>query len=915
MEFFFQDFNDPYHVFHEGGDRAFDLKPHPATDPTRNQPAPRPSNGNFFPNLNHLGIKKDNEYANKLTKPLITGQGQPGEEENFDGGEVDDKDSRSWSSESRESGSRSGESGSRSGESGSWSGEDSGEDIPSEHGYHGNPPNKHNSREQKGPGLPLNRNTEVKDQNNDIKKNFDQILSDLHKIFVRNNASVIIPDNNPNLVGNKDAIAGGNNDTKKANMISVLEGLFTNIIRNTIIVNNNVPVVQNPGTSNPNVPQRLHDPVDTTTNSNTDLTSLKDTTDNPKSKPDISTPDAGKDSKNFGVPDEVTTFNKSKLPNIDGELNKNKTLDDKSPSSTEKPNKNETNIDDEKKLNSTDKGDEKASDDSKKSGNVTGMPVDGLKDNEGSGSDKDNIDTSRKNKNFDQIVDLINNDKFWKFMGDLSAKYLETVIERTQKLMNDEIKAQIDKYFKEHKSEVNKDIQPKKDEATNTEPEKANNVVEKTNEANTTENPVTSLDDSKDKKAKDTENSKQSDAKKDKAKETNKKDIVNVKSHTIYGNAVGNDKVTNIYVFYASKNLDAIIKHIKDLVNGNSTNIFSFEHGHKVEDKHTNEEHNHGTDNTGTVTEANIEPVTNNTNTPDATTTDVGIKANKDEVTTESSNSGNVTEKAGNDVTSKPSATLNNVTTEAVTSNNSTEKPGNNSVNDSKPDAGKDDKKTDGNANSTTTEPSKANESVNGTQSPNTTVSSEKDKKNATDTVESSTEKGGTDPAQVDATTSKPNVTENKAENATAAVEPAKNLTESGNDTKVTPEKDLAGNKTADSNAEANNKTAPLASNSTSTDIKPGNATDLVETPKNATVDIKNDAEKNNGTGLPAEGNQDKASDEHKDSKDNAGDKKDTVEVKDKKESSGNEGTTETSVNKDFSSKKPDETSTEKSSS
>lgn len=320
----------------------------------------------------------------------MTGQGQPGEEESSDGGEVDDNGSRSWSSESRsgESGSRSGESGSRSGESGSWSGEDSGEDISTEHRYHGNAPNKHDSREHKGPGLPFNRNTDVSDQNNDMKKNFDQMLSDLHKIFVKDNATVIIPDNNPSLVGNKDAIAGSNNDTKKANMISVLEGLFTNIIRNTIIVNNNVPVVQNPGTSNPNVPQRLHDPVDTTTDSNTDLTSLKDTTDNPKNKPDISLPDAGKDSKNFGVPDEVTTFNKSKVPNIDGELNKNKTLDDKSPSSTEKPNKNETKIDDEKTLHETDKGDEKTSDDSKKSGNVTGMPVDGLKDNEGSGSDK-----------------------------------------------------------------------------------------------------------------------------------------------------------------------------------------------------------------------------------------------------------------------------------------------------------------------------------------------------------------------------------------------------------------------------------------------------------------------------------------------------------------------------------------------
>lgn len=57
-------------------------------------------------------------------------------------------------------------------------------------------------------------------------------------------------------------------------------------------------------------------------------------------------------------------------------------------------------------------------------------------------------------------------------------------------------------------------------------------------------------------------------------------ETVSIKAHNLYGNTIGNDKVTNVYVFYANEHIDDLIKNIHEIANktnpANSTNIFTF---------------------------------------------------------------------------------------------------------------------------------------------------------------------------------------------------------------------------------------------------------------------------------------------------------------------------------------------------
>lgn len=101
----------------------------------------------------------------------------------------------------------------------------------------------------------------------DIIKKFHQILTDLHDIFVKSNATIILPmpekdsASNIDVPGMLDHIFSdvtSENDILRPgvevsmgpnnpNMVNVLEGLFTKIIKNKIVINNNVPVSYQPG--------------------------------------------------------------------------------------------------------------------------------------------------------------------------------------------------------------------------------------------------------------------------------------------------------------------------------------------------------------------------------------------------------------------------------------------------------------------------------------------------------------------------------------------------------------------------------------------------------------------------------------------------------------------------------------------
>ncbi|KAJ8706380.1 hypothetical protein PYW08_011006 [Mythimna loreyi] len=279
----------------------------------------------------------------------ISGENGSNSGENDSNSRENDSHSGEYGSSSREHGSNSGESGSNSRENGSNSGENgrnSGEksrENGSNSGEKGNKSGEHGSNSEKNSSETGDTDQKVVGNGgdkNDIIKKFGQILADLHDIFVKGNATIVLPKPEKDTANNVDVpgmleqilsdVTSGNEvlrpgieidgDPNNPNMVNVLEGLFTKIIKNNIIINNNVPVSDQSGDINAE-----KDKIESTTTVKPKINEDRPSVTNPgkdekenltTSPPEENIHSNGKDeSSNVNTPDEILP-NKNEKENL-----------------------------------------------------------------------------------------------------------------------------------------------------------------------------------------------------------------------------------------------------------------------------------------------------------------------------------------------------------------------------------------------------------------------------------------------------------------------------------------------------------------------------------------------------------------------------------------------------------------------
>nr|XP_049707084.1 titin-like isoform X2 [Helicoverpa armigera] len=494
----------------------------------------------------------------------------------------------------------------------------------------------------------------TKEPPTDIVKKFDQILTDLHNIFVKGNASLAIPQKVEDKTIDVNSVINSifgepknkteilrpgieDKDPKNPNMVNVLEGLFTNIIKNNIVINN-------PPADLANKLEDINAEKDKTDKSEKDKVSTEKPNDN-KHKPAVTESHKEKDTEKpkheeikhttekpkqikaerpvTKKPNDVSSIEKPTEMIPDDIAPKKDEFDDENPKEPKAEHDKNDKVHKKEKIHEESQRPEHKEPDEKhyskeevdhefktttkkpilkekdiekpledkteKPEDDTKVPVEKPKEEKCPvQNNKDNKETESNTK-LDYMMDLINNEKFWSFMGDLGTKYIASLSERTTKFIKEEIAAQVKKYFDEHKpvtekvptiAEITPTINTEKDTEIS-KPEHLKNVHE-----------ILEKDDKKPIKDKIVE-PKHDEI--DTQLEKSRKDApmnttsVHVKAKTVYGNTVGNDKVTNVYIFYANKNMDDIMNNIKTLVNGNnSTNIFTFGVNKPGHDVHKN---------------------------------------------------------------------------------------------------------------------------------------------------------------------------------------------------------------------------------------------------------------------------------------------------------------------------------------
>ncbi|KAJ8707789.1 hypothetical protein PYW07_011466 [Mythimna separata] len=688
-----------------------------------------------------------------------SGESKSGSGENSSNSVENDSHSGENGSDSGESGSNSGENGSDSGENGSNSGQN-GNNSAENASNPGQNSGETGNNNQKPVENGKDKNTGNNATANDIINKFSQILTDLHDIFVKGNATIVVPKpdkdtaNNVDLPGMLDHIFSDvtseneilrpgvevNGDPNNPNMVNVLEGLFTKIIKNNIVINNNVPVSEQPVDINAKKDKtesttteksKIDEDRPSVTDAGEDNNELPHITE--EENPATTAPEEDRHSNgidetpNVNTPDEILPNKDEKenpienntsspdQPKTDGDLG-NTTDDHENPdvhanetneptseiSNDEKPEESGDNELPDNHVNETDEPTTELSnhdqpeetsdhenpdnqaietdepttvanyhdepevtgshepaietpveihnngevsklpeeDHTKEPEEVTKEPIEEVKEEKCPVQNKDNSE-AEKNTKMDYALDLINN--------------------RTTKFIKEEIAAQVKKYFEEHpivskEPATNVEKDPTTDNKggnNNDKPVIVKAVVTKPNSSNKgTNEPISkekdplepnSTENNGNDSVNDEKNMNEPDNHKDDQNELNikpteqpigsnhdeittekpkKEPSVQVKANTVYGNTVGNDKVTNVYIFYASKNMDEIMKNIKNLVNGNnSTNIFTFgphkpKPGHK--NKGNNEKENHKPTELPKVTEVatgpNVSDVTEETN-------------------------------------------------------------------------------------------------------------------------------------------------------------------------------------------------------------------------------------------------------------------------------------------------------------
>ncbi|CAH0699475.1 unnamed protein product [Spodoptera exigua] len=457
---------------------------------------------------------------------------------------------------------------------------------------------------------------------NDIVNKIDKIIDDVHDIIVKGNTSIVIDKDKVHVSSDinkkeeqklKPGLDIKIKDSDKSNIINVLEGLFTKIVKNKIVINNNVPLSEE---SDKIVPEKevvgtekQKNQVDGTV---VKITPEKDEDSKENENPDIDTEKPSKKEndenitteKSYNTESENNTQKPESQKEEDDDFEKDsskdnerihKTKDTKENDAIDKENNQETTsenkdqhseIDEKQKepLEDVKKITEDVKDEKEESQDVTEAPDNKLKEPV---QEKEKDD---KDAELDKVMDLINNETFWDFMGDLGKKYIASLSERTKKFIKEEVTEQINKYFEEHKSELNPEKEVLRENKPEISPQKDEIDVKNSDDSDKTVANPSSVEDNTEKPVeqentegdtKKTKVDKISDEKIEENKPTEDKSrkipSVNVKANNIYGNSVGNDKVTNVYIFYGSKNLGDVIKNVKGLVDGtDSTNVFAF---------------------------------------------------------------------------------------------------------------------------------------------------------------------------------------------------------------------------------------------------------------------------------------------------------------------------------------------------
>ncbi|CAB3233563.1 unnamed protein product [Arctia plantaginis] len=384
--------------------------------------------------------------------------------------------------------------------------------------------------------------------------NFDDILNEIHQIFIKENSTIELSpatiDNQQNfnvlsLLQNvlKEHSKSTNQsiviqtNQNQPSFLDALRGLFTNIVKNNVVINNHVPVMPVHIAAEKD---RLNDREKPNENTKKPISeqNFKEhgtTTESPKETNLSNYIDQSKD-KDFTAPPLESTTATAIVINAT-EIDKNKSNDtDKLINSTSTQVSSttlamETESSSIRTEKPTTPGEQEptTSNPNKIENNATNEKEDG----------------ADVNKKIDFMLDLVNNKNFWEFMGDLGGKYLESLMAHTQSVIKEQITTQV----KEHFDALNKydeKLLEKKDEVKENKPVK---------------------------EPKENAGGKNREAK-------NINETVSIKAHNLFGNTVGNDKVTNVYVFYANEHIDEIIKNIHEIANKtkpvNSTNIFTF---------------------------------------------------------------------------------------------------------------------------------------------------------------------------------------------------------------------------------------------------------------------------------------------------------------------------------------------------